>query len=670
MQRNEAEKRIKKLRAEIARLREAYHTLDRPDVTDEVYDSLNKELAGILKDFPEFIDLNAPERRVGGRPLDKFEKVRHEIKMFSIGNVFSEEELFAWEKRNLKLLPPGIKLDYFCELKLDGLAVSLFYENGKFARGVTRGDGEIGENITSNLKMINTIPLRLQAPYPERLEVRGEVIMRKNVLKKLNEKNKRVGLPLFANSRNAAAGSLRQLDPNLAKERHLDFFAYEITQMVGREWQKYLTKHSLKHELLSRLGFQVENHSKKILTTKEILNFIEEVSKFRESLPFGIDGVVTNIENTGVFETLGVVGKDPRGIIAYKYPAERATTIIREIKVKVGRTGVLTPIAFFEPTEVAGSTVSKATLHNFDQIKRLGVRIGDTVVIEKAGDVIPKVVEVLTKLRTGLEKKFKIPSVCPVCGGKVEKKAGEGELSVAYFCTNPKCSAKNERFLEHFVSVFEIYELGPKILRRFRDEGLISDAADIFTLEKEEIALLERFGEKSAENIVKEINAKKKIPLGRFLWALGILHVGQETARDLAGNFGTLEKLASAPRKDLGEIENIGPAVSASLLGYFKDKNNLAFIDKLLKNGVMIKKADKKKEGKFTEMTFVLTGTLSTMSRDLAKEKILALGGKVAGSVSKNTTYVVAGDDPGSKFTDARKLGIKILNEKEFLSML
>src|SRR3989344_3246173 len=408
-------RRVQKLRSEIARLRDAYHTEDFPIVTDDVYDSLNRELKSLIEKYPEFDDLNAPENRVGGKPLDKFEKVKHEIKMFSIGNVFSDEEFFAWEKRNLKLLQRSDlksskrsdpNLDYFCELKLDGLAVSLIYENGKFVRGVTRGDGEIGEDITSNLKMIESIPLVLKSPYPEKIEVRGEVFMRKNVLKKLNERNKKKDKPLFANSRNAPSGSLRQLDPKLAKKRHLDFSPYEITQIKGDNWQKQIEKHSQKHKLLSKLSFIVDEHSKKFSSSKDIPNFINEISKIRENLPFGIDGVVINIDSTKIFESLGVTGKDPRGIIAFKYPAEKTTTIVKDIKINVGRTGVLTPLAIFEPTSVAGSTVSWATLHNMDQISRLDLRIGDTVVIEKAGDVIPKVVEVLTRLRTGRDSKL------------------------------------------------------------------------------------------------------------------------------------------------------------------------------------------------------------------------------------------------------------------------
>ena len=528
----------------------------------------------------------------------------------------------------------------------------------------------MGEDITENLKTIKSIPLVLKSVViPEYIEVRGEALMSKITLSNLNKKNQREGKTLFANTRNAAAGSLRQLDPKLSAERNLDFYAYDISELEKKGENPQ--NHSEEHKLLKDLGFKVEYNNEKICNNiEEVIAFIKKFEKIRPNFPYGTDGIVISVNNLELQEVLGVVGKAPRYMTAFKYPAEKATTVVKNIKVNVGRTGVLTPLAFFEPTLVAGSTVSKATLHNMDQIERLGLKIGDTVVIEKAGDVIPKVVEVLTKMRTGKEKKFKIPEHCPVCSGKVEKRKLPAQISVAYYCANPKCPAKNERFLEHFVSVFEIYELGPKILRRFKDEGLISDAADIFTLMKEDIAPLERFGEKSAENIIKEIENKKKIPLAKFLWALGILHVGEETARDLAVNFGTLEKLMSASQEEINEIENIGPAVTESLYDFFRDKNNLNFIKKLEKNGVVIEKAEKKKAGKFSKLTFVLTGTLTTMSCEIAKEKILALAGKVSGSVSKNTSYVVAGALAGSKFTTAQKLGVKIINETEFKKML
>lgn len=682
MDKIEAQKRIKKLRNEIARLRSAYHIENAPNVTDDVYDSLTRELKDLLLKFPEFNDLNAPENRVAGKPLDKFVKVEHKIRMLSLNDVFNFEELDAWEKRVKKLLPDNTKFNYFCEIKFDGLAVSLVYENGIFVRGATRGDGFVGEDITQNLKTIKSIPLILPSPFPEYIEVRGEAIMSKKTLISLNKKNEKEGKQLFANTRNAAAGSLRQLDPKLASERNLDFFAYDIADLVEglpSKLSSSTTKliipqtHSEKHTLLKNLGFKVEQNDALCKNLSEVETFIKKFEKIRESFPYGTDGIVISVDDLRLQEVLGVVGKAPRYMAAFKYPAVRATTIIKDIKINVGRTGALTPLAIFEPTLVAGSTVSKATLHNMDQIERLDLRIGDTVVIEKAGDVIPKVVEVLHKMRTGKEKKFKMLEKCPACGGSVEKRSGGAGETVAYYCANPECSAKNERYLDHFVVAFEIYELGPKILRRFKDEGLITDAGDIFTLTKEDIVPLERFGEKSAENIIKEIDLKKKISFSRFLWALGILHVGQETARDLAENFGTLDKLISAARQDLTQIdsiENIGPAVSQSVYEYFHNKNNLAFVEKLQKNGVVIKKEEKKKAGKFTGLTFVITGTLADMSREIAKEKILALGGKVSGSVSNNTSYILVGEEPGSKLKNAEKLGVKVIDEAEFLKMV
>jgi DNA ligase (NAD+) len=663
MNRKDSEDRVKKLRAEIARLRELYHVENKG--SDDIYDSLTRELKSIIKEYPELFDPNAPEERVGGQALSKFVKVEHKTRMLSLNDVFSIAELLEWEKRTIKLLPPHSKFSYFAEIKFDGLAVSLIYENGKFVRGATRGDGFVGEDISENLKTIKTIPLFIKNA-PKYLEVRGEAVMAKSTFQKLNKLNESKGEVLFANTRNAAAGSLRQLDPRLAARRNLDFFAFDIAEISQDGGE--LKKHSEEHKILRDLGFSVGEEEKKSNDLKEIIAFIEKFEKVRANFPFGTDGIVVAVDELSFQEILGVVGKAPRYSVAFKYPAERATTIVKDILVNVGRTGAITPLAVFEPTLVAGSTVSKATLHNADQIERLGLMIGDTVVIEKAGDVIPKVVEVLTRLRTGRERKFIMPTKCPVCGTKVVK-----EELVAYFCPNKTCPAKNERYLEHFVSVLEIYELGPKNLRRFKDEGLITDAADIFTLKKEDIAVLPRFGEKSAENIVREIDSKKKVPLGRFLWALGILHVGEETARDLAAHFGNLEKLIEAALhrpEEIDHIENIGPAVSKSVSDFFKDKNNLNFIKKLEKNGVVFLRGEKTKKGKFTGLNFVLTGTLQTMSREIAKEKILAHGGKVVGSVSQSTSYVVAGALPGSKLTNAQKLGVKILSETDFIKML
>jgi len=680
----QVEKRIKKLREEISRLRFLYHVKDDPSVTDDVYDSLNKELKSILDKNPEFIDINSPENRVGGKPLDKFKKVKHEIRMLSMNDVFSFPEIEEWEKRITKLVVgKEDKINYFCELKLDGLSASLIYKDGIFVEGSTRGDGFIGEDVTENLKMIGSIPLKLKAPYPKFLEVRGEVIMPKRIWRILNKKQIEEGKPLFANTRNAAAGSLRQLDPSIVKERSLDFFAWDIAQFGINNEELTVLNHSQKHELLKNLGFHIPLHDKKAKDLKEVLSFIEEVGSIRDSLPYGTDGVVVSVDNIQIQDILGVVGKAPRFMVAYKYQAERATTIVKDITVNVGRTGVLTPLAHFNPTLVAGSTVAKATLHNMDQINRLDIRIGDTVVIQKAGDVIPEVVEVLSNMRTGKEKKFKMPDICPICNSLVEKRGGLVEvkplpkrgltstsnISVAFYCTNKHCPARSRRGMQHFVNIFEIYEIGPKILDRLKDEGLISDAADLFTLEKADLSGLERFGEKSADNIISSIQLHRKVSLWRFIYALGIIHVGEQTARDLADKFGSLENIMKARKEDISNIENIGGVVSLSVIQFFQDKTNLHFIDKLIKNGVSIFH-EKIKNLKLSGKTFVLTGTLSTMSREEAKKKILSNGGSVSSSVSIKTSFVVAGENPGSKYKDAEKLGVKILKEEEFLKIL
>lgn len=668
MNKEEAKKRMRMLEREIDDLREAYHTYDDPSVTDDVYDSLSRELKILEAKYPEFANPNSPLYRVGGKPLEKFLKVEHETRMLSLNDAFSKDEIYEWESRMHKLLGENRKIEYFCEVKMDGLAVSLIYVDGIFTRGATRGDGFVGEDITQNLKMINSIPLKLKAPYPDYVEVRGEAVMSRSVWKQLNKENKKEGKPLFANTRNAAAGSLRQLDPNLAQKRKLEFFAYDAP--IIRGFKNIPEKHSDRHELLRSIGFTLAPYELKAKNTDEIFSFIDKVSKIREKYDYGTDGVVVCVDGIDDQIELGVVGKAPRYAVAFKYPAEKATTKVLSITVNVGRTGVLTPLAHFTPTLVAGSTVSKATLHNMDQIERLDIRIGDTVIIQKAGDVIPEVVEVLPKLRTGKEKKFKMPEHCPVCNQGVSKREGGTGKSVAFYCINKKCPAKNTRGMQHFVSIFEIYEVGPKILDRLQDEGLITDASDLFVLEEADLAGLERFGEKSAQNIIESIESKKEISLWRFIYALGILHVGEETAKDLANHFGSLEKIISADVLEVESIENIGPIVAKSVVEYFRDKENLNFLQKLKNNGVKIKKVEKLENAKFSGMTFVLTGTLPTLSRDEAKEKINSLGGKVSSSVSKNTTYVLAGESAGTKLEDAQRLGVKIIDENEFKHLI
>ncbi len=665
---SEIKERIEKLRQQVDDLRYRYHVLNDPRVTDEVYEDLTKELVELEHQYPQFMSPDSPTQRVGGKVLEKFEKVKHPLPMLSLNNAFSEEDLRAWEKRTSKLLSDlqQKKLDYFCEVKLDGLSISLEYENGVFVRGSTRGDGIFGEDVTQNLKTIQSIPLRIKDK--RKIEVRGECVMLKSVWEKINKQNEKEGKPLFANPRNAAAGSIRQLDPKISASRKLDFFAWDIATDLPE-----LKTHQAEHKYIQELGFRVDEYQRACKNLDEVLKFISQTEKVREKLAFGMDGVVINVNDLSLYQSLGVIGKAPRYAIAFKYPAEQATTILKNILINVGRTGALTPLAVFEPTFVAGSKISKATLHNMDQIQRLDVRIGDTVVIQKAGDVIPEVVEALVKLRNGKEKKFVMPSKCPVCGGVVEKRQiGEKakESSTAYFCANPKCTAKNRRGMQHFANAFEIMSVGPQILDRFKEDGLISDAADLFTLKQEDISGLERFGEKSAENIIKSIQEHSKVTLPRFIYALGILHVGEQTSEDLANHFGSLKKIMAATLEDINGIENIGPVIARSIYDWFNQKENIRFVEKLIDNGVKIEVAAKPSSNKFSGKTFVITGTLDSMSRDQAKALIKQAGGKVSESVSKLTSFVVVGSDPGSKAEKAEKLGVKILGEKEFINLV
>lgn len=660
-------KRVKILTELISRYQREYHELDKPTISDEIYDSLVRELRTLEKNGI-VSKKETPLDKIGGKPLDSFNKIKHNSRVTSLNDVFSFEEVKNWQDRVSKKI--NDKIEYFCELKLDGLSAVLIYENGNFVQGATRGDGLEGEDITENVKMIDSIPLKLKGNYPKHAEIRGEIIMLKKVFEELNKNQIKINKALFANARNAAAGSIRQLDPNLVKERKLTFFPWEII-----ETDFEIINQSDKQKYLKNWGFLTHKYNKKTKNVDEIFSFIEEIEKVRNDLPFGTDGIVISLESIRSQDVLGTIGKAPRYKVAYKYKAEQATTKLLSISINVGRTGALTPVAHFEPTLVAGSMVSKATLHNYDQINRLDLRIGDTIIIQKAGDVIPEVVEVLKDLRTGGEKKFKMPTSCPVCGEKVsQKKVGTTkdlifDSSVASYCLNRQCQARNERGLQHFVSAFEIYEIGPKILERLKQEGLITDAADLFTLEKSDLAGLERFGDKSALNIINSIQAHRKISFWRFIYALGIIHVGEQTAIDLAEYFHTDENLINAKLEEINHVENIGPIVARSIYEFFKDDRNLKFVKKLKENGVEILK-EEKKVGIFSNQIFVLTGTLSSMSREDAKRKIIENGGKVSGSVSTKTTYVLKGDSPGTKIKEAQKLGVKIIDEKTFLTML
>ncbi|MGB9848012.1 MAG: NAD-dependent DNA ligase LigA [Minisyncoccia bacterium] len=697
MNKEEAKKRIEKLRQEINYHRYLYHVLDKEEISPEALDSLKKELFDLEQQFPDLITPDSPTQRVGGEPLKEFKKVKHPKPMLSFNDVFSEEDLRAWEKRFLDFLGSRVHHSekfYYCELKFDGLAMEFHYDDGLFVCGATRGDGYIGEDVTQNIKTIEAVPLRLfdkeqvietlkkeklfhvvekiQKNFPKKIVARGEVIMHKKELERLNQEQIKKGLKPFANPRNAAAGSVRQLDPKITAARKLDSYAYSLVTDFGQK------THEEEHIILRALGFKVNPYSQPAKDLEEVIEYHKYWSKNREKLPYEIDGIVVILNNEEDFERAGYVGKAPRAAIAYKFALKQATTIVKDIIVQVGRTGVLTPVAILEPVNVGGVTISRSTLHNFEEIKRLGLKIGDTVIVGRAGDVIPQIIQVLPHLRTGREKEFQIPKKCPMCGSPIIK----DEEGIIYRCSNKKCFAITRRALYHFVSkpAFDIVGLGPKIIDRLLEEGLIRDAADLFNLKEGDLAVLERFGEKSAENIIRAINQRRKIDLARFIYALGILHVGEETAgvlamnllkskRDITKPTDLLDAMKNFSVEDLEAIEDIGPKVALSIKNWFEEKNNQKFLEKLDNANIEITKpaiASSKLKGKI----FVLTGTLDSMSREEAKERIKRLGGRVASSVSKHTDFVVVGKDPGSKYEKAQSLGVKIIDEQEFLKML
>lgn len=682
MDKKSAYERIEHLKEVINKYRYERLVLNRETISSEAEDALKKELFDLENQFPDLITPDSPTQRVGGKPLKEFRKVRHEKAMLSFNDAFSQEDIGDWLERVENYLGHKIKQEFYCELKIDGLAIELVYENGILVQASTRGDGMIGEDITQNVKTIEVIPLSLEhskIKVPDKLVARGEVFLSKKEFERINREQERKGEKFFANPRNMAAGSIRQLDPKITSERKLDSFIYDVvagfeTNLEGKPLVSYGARtHEEKHELLQKMGFKTNPNNHKVNSLEEIFEFRNYWEKHREKLPYEIDGVVIILNDSRAFESAGVIGKAPRGAIAYKFSPQESTTIVENIKVQVGRTGTLTPVAVLKPVEIGGIKITHATLHNFDQIKRLGVRIGDTVIVSRAGDVIPQVNKVLTDLRTGREKEFHAPKTCPIDGSKVIQ---EG---VFCRCSNPKCGARNREGIRHFVSRtgFNIEGLGPKIIDRFLDEGLISDAADIFDLESGDIAILERFGEKSAENIVNEIQSKRNIPLARFIYSLGILQVGEETAVTLAKYFPVSEikelikKYKSLLLENLQEIPDVGPKVAQSIYDWFRSERNIRFLEKLEKTGVRI--ISDKRQGisnKLKGKTFVFTGELESMSREAAKEKVRELGGDISESVSKKTDYVVAGAEPGSKYDKAKQLGVKIIDEKEFLAIL
>lgn len=664
----ETRDRAEKLTAIIDKHRHLYHTLDAPEVSDEAYDSLVRELVDILKKYPELKEATAVLTRVGGEPLKEFVKVKHAFRQFSFDDVFNFDDLQKWEEKTKNFIKKaGLEdevLEYCCELKIDGLKIILTYENGKLLRGATRGDGEIGEEVTSNIKTIQSIPLSLSKNIS--ITAVGEAWIGQKDLKKINDERAKENLPLFANTRNLAAGSIRQLDPKMAAARRLDAFMYDI------DFTSDDMPPTQNGELsfLKELGFEVNPHHAVLKSLKEVEEYYTKWSEKKESLEYGLDGIVIKINSRKIQEALGYTGKSPRWGVAYKFPAEQVTTVVEDIALQVGRTGVLTPVAHLKPVVVAGSTVSRATLHNEDEIRRLDVRIGDTVILQKAGDVIPDIVSVVKELRTGKEKEYHFPTHVAACGGdgRIERIPGQA----AWRCVNKNSFEQQKRKFYHFVSkiAFDITDLGPKVIDVLLEENLISEYADIFTLTLGDVLALPRFAEKSANNLISSVKIASRTTLPRLIIGLSIPQVGEETAYDLAEHFKTIEKFRTATFEKLEELSGVGPIVARSIVDFFASKENKKMLDNLLENITVEKiKQQTQNADALSGKTFVLTGTLSGMSRDEAKLKIRAQGGTISESVSKETDYVVAGENPGSKYKKAQDLGVKILDENEFLKL-
>ncbi|WP_066637119.1 NAD-dependent DNA ligase LigA [Desulfolucanica intricata] len=655
-----ARERIESLRRELETHNYRYYVLDDPVISDAGYDRLMRELENLEKQFPELVTPYSPTRRVGGKPREGFATIEHRVPMLSLGNAFSEAELRDFDRRVRGALP-GEDVSYVVELKIDGLAVSLFYEDGLFVRGATRGNGEIGEDITHNLRTVRNIPLRLKDAVPA-LEVRGEVYMPQAAFEQLNRSRENEGKPLFANPRNAAAGSLRQLDPRITAARNLRAWFYAIGYHEGVSF----ATHGESLEYLAGLGLPVNPYYRRFQDIGKVLDYCREWEAKRFELPFAIDGMVVKVDSLEQQERLGATLKSPRWAIAFKFSPEQAATKVKDIILRVGRTGVLTPTAVLEPVRLAGTTVSRATLHNEDIIKEKDVHIGDTVIVQKAGEIIPEVVAVLTEERTGAEKPFKMPEQCPDCGARVVRQEGEA----AFRCTSMTCPARLREGLIHFASrgAMDIAGLGPAVIEQLLKAGLIHDAADLYSLKYEELIKLERFGAKSARNLLAALEESKKASLGRLVFALGIRHVGERAAKTLAGHFGTLERIMKAGYEELVGIPEIGPKMAESITTFFAQEQNKAVLEKLVRAGVNTEEKRRRETGlhPLEGKTFVLTGTLQEFTRQKAKEIIESLGGKVSSSVSKNTDYVVSGENPGSKYEKAVKLGVPVIDEKKF----
>jgi len=676
MTEGQAKKRIDKLREEINFHNYRYYVLDDPVISDPEYDQLMRELEELERKFPDLITPTSPTQRVGAPPLEKFEEVRHTIPMLSLANAFEEGEVREFDDRVKRFLGTTRDIEYCAELKIDGVAVELIYEEGRFIAGSTRGDGFVGENVTQNLRTIRSIPLSLipwkEKTLPRRLEVRGEVYLPIKAFEELNLQRERSGEPIFANPRNAAAGSLRQLDSSITAKRPLDIITHGVGQVLGQSFETHW-------DLLDSLhywGLKVNPHRKRCRKIEEVLEFHRHTDELREKLRYEIDGVVIKVNSLRLQETLGTIARSPRWALAFKFKPKQVTTRIRDIIVNVGRTGALTPTAVMDPVRIGGVEVSRATLHNQDEIDKKDVRIGDTVVVQRAGDVIPEVVRVVFEKRTGKEKKFRLPDKCPVCGSEVKRAKStkdEKEMAVAR-CMGIACPAKLKETIIHFASrgAMNIDGLGEKIIEQLVDRGLVKDYADLYALSLGDLLTLERMGEKLAGNILSAIQKSKKTSLDRLIYALGILHVGEHIAKLLTREFSTLEELANASFENLESTKGIGDEIASWIVDFFQQKGNQKVIQKLKERGVEYparplrpSPTSRKWEGK----TFVFTGALKTLSREEAESKVESMGGRASSSVSKKTDFVVAGEDPGSKFDKAQALGVKIITEDEFLKM-
>jgi len=661
MNKKQAQQRIEKLRETIRYHRYLYHVLDKQEISESALDSLKKELFELEQQYPDLITPDSPTQRIGGKPLRKFEKVRHKKPMLSFNDAFSEKDMEEWEKRIKKLLTEEEikKLDYFCELKFDGLAIELVYNNGIFTIGSTRGDGLIGENITQNLRTIESIPLKINETKKE-IIVRGECLISKEEFQRINKEREEKGLPKYANPRNVAAGSIRQLDQRVTLSRKLSAYLYDLVSDLGQK------THQDKHRILKDLGFKTHKATQVCPDLKQVFEFYKNWQQKREDLPFEIDGIVVQVNNNMLFEKLGVAGKAPRAAIAYKFPLKQAETIVEDIRVQIGRTGAVTPVAFLKPVLVGGVTISRATLHNFDEIKRLGVKIGDTVIIGRAGDVIPEIVKVIKELRSGREKDFVFPKYCPICGTRLERDKGE----VIWKCPNPNCRERQKKNFYHFVSksAFDINGLGPRIIDLLLEHNLISTPADIFRIQESDLMSLNGFGRKSAENIVKAIKEKRKIAFPKFIYSLGIPGVGEKASLLLSQRFLTLEQLKKASIQELEAINDIGPETAMSIYSFFRKPENIKLLKDLFSVGLRISKQGQK--NKLSGKSFAFTGSLKRLTRSQAKEKVILLGGEVLSSVSKNLDFLVVGENPGSKLQKAKQLKVKIIKEEEFLKMI